>query len=283
MTDPLPCKVAPSRRMCARAAGASDPLAALRSGPGMAALVDGFSLLAIATSYIGFVLGLTDFLSDLLQARPALSPVAAVLRVAGAACLFPLVVQVHTDSPQGEFAMPYRLLRLSVAKGRRELTSIPWAPAQLPSGQRQVVPYLLTTLPPFLLALAFPALFFSALDFAGCYGVLTLFGLLPVAMAWSERYQVRHWRVSGWSVVFAMPWHMRPSLLAAYAARSKCRAAVGVLPSVCGCLRPYVSRPPTDASLASICIPSIIHLDVHMRRVPSGSSRSRSCPAVAAH
>ena len=64
------------------------------------------------------------------------------------------------------------------------------APAQLPSGQRQAVPYLLTTLPPFLLALAFPALFFSALDFAGCYGVLTLFGLLPVAMAWSERYQV---------------------------------------------------------------------------------------------
>ena len=61
---------------------------------------------------------------------------------------------------------------------------------QLPSGQRQAVPYALATGPPFLLALAFPALFFSALDFAGCYGVLTLFGLLPVAMAWSERYQV---------------------------------------------------------------------------------------------
>ena len=35
----------------------------------MASLVDGFSLLAIATSYIGFILGLTDFLSDLLQVR----------------------------------------------------------------------------------------------------------------------------------------------------------------------------------------------------------------------
>ena len=38
----------------------------------MATLVDGFSLLAIITSYIGFVLGLTDFLSDLLQVRPVL-------------------------------------------------------------------------------------------------------------------------------------------------------------------------------------------------------------------
>ncbi len=48
-------------------AGGSDPLAALRGRQGMASLVDGFSLLAIVTSYIGFVLGLTDFLSDLLQ------------------------------------------------------------------------------------------------------------------------------------------------------------------------------------------------------------------------
>ncbi len=92
---------------------------------------------------------------------------------------------------------------------RRFITVV--AVAQLPSGQRQAVPYALATGPPFLLALAFPALFFSALDFAGCYGVLTLFGLLPVAMAWSERYEVsghrfkarvrmrsRTWLYSGW-------------------------------------------------------------------------------------
>lgn len=30
--------------------------------------------------------------------------------------------------------------------------------------------------------------FFGALDFAGTYGVLCLFGLMPVAMVWSERY-----------------------------------------------------------------------------------------------
>ena len=50
--------------------GGGDPLAALRLAPSLAPLIDSFSLLAIATSYIGFVLGLTDFLSDFLQARP---------------------------------------------------------------------------------------------------------------------------------------------------------------------------------------------------------------------
>jgi len=30
--------------------------------------------------------------------------------------------------------------------------------------------------------------FFSALDFAGTYGVLVLFGLIPVWMVWSERF-----------------------------------------------------------------------------------------------
>lgn len=65
-----------------------------------------------------------------------------------------------------------------------------WLSLQIPSGQRQAIPYALTLGPPFLLSLTFPDLFFSALDFAGTYGVLTLFGLLPVAMAWSERYEV---------------------------------------------------------------------------------------------
>lgn len=32
-------------------------------------VVQVFSLLAVATSYIGFVLGLTDFLADMMKAR----------------------------------------------------------------------------------------------------------------------------------------------------------------------------------------------------------------------
>ncbi|KAJ8750312.1 hypothetical protein K2173_014227 [Erythroxylum novogranatense] len=102
-----------------------DPLQQLRStnavvGP----IVEVFSLLAIATSYIGFVLGLADFLADLLK---------------------------------------------------------------LPAGQNRPLPYLLTLFPPLVLSLLDPDIFFKALDFAGTYGVLVLFGILPAAMAWSDR------------------------------------------------------------------------------------------------
>eukprot|EP00850_Spirogloea_muscicola_P019928 SM000202S05899 [mRNA] locus=s202:101147:103919:- [translate_table: standard] len=105
----------------------NDPLTRLRESSGaVGPVIEAFSLLAVATSYIGFVLGLTDFLSDLLK---------------------------------------------------------------LPtSRESQGLPYLLTLLPPLVLALASPDIFYKALDFAGTYGVLVLFGILPAAMAWSERY-----------------------------------------------------------------------------------------------
>ncbi|XP_042002042.1 tyrosine-specific transport protein isoform X1 [Salvia splendens] len=103
-----------------------DPLQLLRStnevvGP----IVDVFSVLAIATSYIGFVLGLSNFLADLLK---------------------------------------------------------------LENGENRALPYVLTLVPPLILSLLDPEIFFKALDFAGTYGVLVLFGVLPAAMSWSDRY-----------------------------------------------------------------------------------------------
>lgn len=104
----------------------ADPLEQLRSSNGMVGpIVEVFSFLAIGTSYIGFVLGLSDFVSDLLK---------------------------------------------------------------LPSGQSKPLTYLLTLFPPLVLSLLDPEIFFKALDFAGTYGVLVLFGVLPAAMSWSERY-----------------------------------------------------------------------------------------------
>ncbi|XP_058196315.1 uncharacterized protein LOC131312514 [Rhododendron vialii] len=104
----------------------ADPLQQLQSINGVVGpIVQVFSLLAIATSYIGFVLGLADFLADLLK---------------------------------------------------------------LPSGQSRPLPYLLTLVPPLVLSLLDPDIFFKALDFAGTYGVLVLFGILPGAMSWSDRY-----------------------------------------------------------------------------------------------
>lgn len=104
-----------------------DPLQQLRaSNSGVVGpITEVFSLLAIATSYIGFVLGLSDFLADLLK---------------------------------------------------------------LPAGENRPQPYLLTLIPPLGLALLDPGIFFKALDFAGTYGVLVLFGILPAAMSWSDRY-----------------------------------------------------------------------------------------------
>ncbi|KAK4275785.1 hypothetical protein QN277_018810 [Acacia crassicarpa] len=103
-----------------------DALEQLRSSNGIIGpIVEAFSLLATATSYIGFVLGLTDFLADLLQ---------------------------------------------------------------LPAGQNRPLPYILALVPPLLLSLSDPEIFFKALDFAGTYGVLVLFGIIPAAMSWSDRY-----------------------------------------------------------------------------------------------
>ncbi|KAK4855404.1 hypothetical protein QYF36_006976 [Acer negundo] len=102
-----------------------DPLQQLRSSSGLVGpIIELFSFLAIATSYIGFVLGLSDFLADLLK---------------------------------------------------------------LPAGENSPQPYLLTLIPPLILSLIDPEIFFKALDFAGTYGVLMLFGILPAAMCWSDR------------------------------------------------------------------------------------------------
>ena len=48
----------------------SDPLAVLRESglPAVGPLIDAFTFLAITTSFLGFVLGLSDFVADVIQA-----------------------------------------------------------------------------------------------------------------------------------------------------------------------------------------------------------------------
>lgn len=48
---------------------------------------------------------------------------------------------------------------------------------------------LLTLAPPFIFAAVYPKLFFAALNYAGGFGAVLLFGILPAAMVWSERYR----------------------------------------------------------------------------------------------
>ncbi|CAI6010921.1 unnamed protein product [Closterium sp. NIES-65] len=107
-----------------------DPLARLQQiDPSVGGAVQLFSFFAIATSYIGFILGLSDFLTD--------------------------------------------ALKLPAGRGRTPL------------------PYILTLAPPLAFSLSNPDLFFTALDLAGTYGVLVLFGILPAAMAWVDRASLR--------------------------------------------------------------------------------------------
>ncbi len=47
---------------------------------------------------------------------------------------------------------------------------------------------LLVILPPFAMALAYPGIFLSALNYAGAFGAVILFGILPALMVWSGRY-----------------------------------------------------------------------------------------------
>lgn len=56
----------------------------------------------------------------------------------------------------------------------------------------------LSLAPPFLFSLIYPKIFLIALNFAGAFGAVTLFGVLPACMVWSGRY---HEKIPGKSLV----------------------------------------------------------------------------------
>lgn len=47
---------------------------------------------------------------------------------------------------------------------------------------------VMALLPPFICAIAYPSIFLSALNYAGGFGAVTLFGILPALMVWQGRY-----------------------------------------------------------------------------------------------
>eukprot|EP00667_Euglena_gracilis_P007185 EG_transcript_7249 len=57
----------------------------------------------------------------------------------------------------------------------------------LPGSALRPYAFTLTVVPPLIFALSYPQVFFDALQFAGIYGVSTLFGLVPPLMAWRAR------------------------------------------------------------------------------------------------
>jgi len=52
---------------------------------------------------------------------------------------------------------------------------------------------VLALLPPYLFSIAYPRIFLTALDAAGGFGAVFLFGVVPALMAWSGRYRRKLW------------------------------------------------------------------------------------------
>ena len=130
----------------------SDPLDMLRNtGDGFGNVVLVFSLLAVATSFLGFTYGLIDFYADWFQWDNVMQQ---------------QTPRITTEGKEEENAS-------------REFLWRKWV----------LLP--LAVAPPLAIAIFNannPEFFFDALDNAGVYGILVLFGLLPPAMAWSQRY-----------------------------------------------------------------------------------------------
>jgi tyrosine-specific transport protein len=61
----------------------------------------------------------------------------------------------------------------------------------LQSDSRDLRPFALTVVPPTIFAAIKPDIFTNAIQVAGTFGVLTLFGILPPAMSWTDRYTER--------------------------------------------------------------------------------------------
>ncbi|NGX43089.1 MAG: Tyrosine-specific transport protein [Chlamydiae bacterium] len=55
-------------------------------------------------------------------------------------------------------------------------------------GKGKVLLCTLSLAPPFLFSLIYPKIFLMALSYAGAFGAVILFGILPAAMVWSGRY-----------------------------------------------------------------------------------------------
>ncbi len=131
-----------------------------------------FSFLAIATSYIGFILGLTGFLADGLQLPSSRSPLAyglTLLPPFALALTYPdgflkaLDVAGGLGDARGASCRGcWRAARRGAARPSAGAQSLPRAPSSHCNKTRPC-------------------------RHAGTYGVMTIFGVLPAAMAWQVR------------------------------------------------------------------------------------------------
>ena len=147
--------------MAGGAAGqGGDPLSALMGsgGDAVALIVGGFSFCAIVTSFIGSAIGMSEFVQPRLENWAGESGLLPRLNAA-------VRSNDSTTSTSSALTSRYRLL----CRGATYV-SIMALPAAV--------------------ALTNPGIFLPAANFAGAYGMTTMFGILPPVMALSMRAQV---------------------------------------------------------------------------------------------
>ncbi|KAG1665882.1 hypothetical protein FOA52_005371 [Chlamydomonas sp. UWO 241] len=209
----------------ALAAAGGDPLQALRDNDPVAGLlIEVFAMGAVATSFLGFVLSITEYLGDMAAtaggSATCATPEATADATTGAtgattgtttgaaggagaaAATTATVATVATVATPGATGATGAT---SFAAGTTPEGRVA-AEAEAQQGARQrnghearppiaaplVVPrfalYAAVLLPPLCIALVNPGAFLGALEYAGTYGVLSLFGVLPPVLAWLQRY-----------------------------------------------------------------------------------------------
>jgi len=140
-------------------------------------LVSAFSFFAITTSFLGFVLGLVDFLGDGLGFNKENDDVGVNVGVTGVTSSGVTSLPGFQQETADETAMntPTVIYRPDCL------------PVQNKENGNDPRSFALALFPPLAFALSYPDVFLDALDSAGTFGVLTLFGCMPPAMAWVSR------------------------------------------------------------------------------------------------
>jgi tyrosine-specific transport protein len=131
-----------------------------------------FSLTALTSSLMGTARSQVEEISALIERRP--SPVGADPNPVGKAAANYLA----TFSPTCAAPAP-----ATTATARRRIEDV----SEDVLGCAAVKACLIFA-PPLAVSFVFPDVFETALEFGGTYGDLVLFGLIPVAMSWSQRF-----------------------------------------------------------------------------------------------
>ncbi|KAJ7522282.1 hypothetical protein O6H91_18G004400 [Diphasiastrum complanatum] len=164
-----------------------DPIATFMrlGGTGPALAIKLFSLLALATSFIGSYLGLFEFyleqLSGLLNSNASSSR--------------PVSFQRPLKQDSATFVLEENLaeqrtetLCISSNCEMAETVGIGYGSSMSPVVNEKtlhLISFFLILVPPLVAANGIPDAFFSATDFAGAYGMTTLYGIFPPIMALS--------------------------------------------------------------------------------------------------